>query len=244
MDLDLLRGFRFECRPDCGLCCFAEPAATAPERQRLIQLEPALRWVPEESGLERLGARADGGACQLLSASRCRAHAARPYPCRAFPVHVHIGERVQASLVLACPGLQWNSGTGGLGQGAPPRGLESELEAVLQEATSSPLDALRADAASRLQRWLRRHRLSEEAWHGLREGVLEPILRGEEPERSLDLAPPPIVDPLEERAIFWEQGTGVVLLATDADGAYDLSVPRESGGIAQRLGSLAPPAAA
>ncbi|HKV90459.1 MAG TPA: YkgJ family cysteine cluster protein, partial [Thermoplasmata archaeon] len=151
LDLSLVGGFRFRCRPDCGLCCFAEPAVTAAERGRLLRIEPELEVHDGERGWAYIAARPNGGACGLLTDLRCRAHAARPFPCAEFPVTVHVAERPQASVVLSCPGLdpagllRWANGPPGF---AAPVGLDAELAATHAEwertGTERELDRHRA----------------------------------------------------------------------------------------------------
>src|SRR5208283_885340 len=105
LDVALLSGFGFSCLPDCGLCCFASPRLDRDDEGRLRALAPKVSIVLE--GSERcVAARPDGGACQFLDRLRCGVHVARPAPCREFPVSVHIGGRLQATVVLSCPGLR------------------------------------------------------------------------------------------------------------------------------------------
>ncbi|MCI4326824.1 MAG: YkgJ family cysteine cluster protein [Thermoplasmata archaeon] len=137
LDTTLLGGFRFRCLPGCGLCCFAEPALTATERSRLVTIEPELPVVAGETGgWSFVASRRNGGACALLTGSRCRAHAARPAPCSMFPVTVHVSDRAQATLVLSCPGLdaagllRWASGPPRL---ELPAGLEGEIASAREE---------------------------------------------------------------------------------------------------------------
>ncbi|HTT15724.1 MAG TPA: YkgJ family cysteine cluster protein, partial [Thermoplasmata archaeon] len=104
LDVALVQGFSFACRPDCGLCCFASPRISPGEQHALRVVAPQATFVGR--GRDRyLSARPDGGACQFLANLRCGVHAQRPAPCREFPITVHLGERLQASVVLSCPGL-------------------------------------------------------------------------------------------------------------------------------------------
>jgi Fe-S-cluster containining protein len=136
LDTTLLGGFRFECRPSCGLCCFASPAVTVEERTRLLQIEPMLPVVEGDGGWSFLDHRPNGGACSLLTDLRCGAHPARPAPCAEFPVTVHVSDRAQATLVFSCPGiepsgiLRWADGPP---QPAPFVGLTGEVEAARRE---------------------------------------------------------------------------------------------------------------
>lgn len=235
VELDLLDGFRFTCRADCGLCCYAEPVASRAERRALVQIAPELQWQEEDALLSRIAARPDGGACQLLEGARCRAHSARPYPCRAYPVHVHVGDRAQASLVLSCPGV-------GLGPltahatvtgGVPPVGLDPELAAVQEEARAAPVDALLRRSSRRLDRALRASRLGREELEQAR--VRASDLRWPSRDES-GLSPPGPEAPLEELPLVWTEHRGVVLLCRHDDGSYEPLRPRESGGLAERLG--------
>lgn len=160
VDLGLLDGFRFECRPGCGLCCFANPAVTAVERVRLVQLRPTLEFLDGEPGYSFLGNRPDGGACDLLHATRCAAHPARPFPCRSFPISVHLGLRAQASLVLSCPGLSLDGldRFGTTGGGEAPIGLDTELAAVHAELSRPDIGAVARGAAEELERGMERQR--------------------------------------------------------------------------------------
>ena len=154
LDDSLLSGFGFECRPECGLCCFAEPAVTSDEGTRLLERFPGLQLLPQAHGFDRIASRPRGGACALLRGLRCTAHDLRPFPCRTFPLTAHLGDRVQVAVVLSCPGVD----LGSLGEATPiesssgARGLEAELDAIRRELASP--DALdRIDRARR--QWLR-----------------------------------------------------------------------------------------
>lgn len=135
LDVSLLDGFEFTCRPGCGLCCFANPAVGPEERVGLIQIRPALEFLDGDDGYVFLTNRPNGGACELLSDAGCGAHSARPFPCRSFPISVHLGSRAQASVVLACPGLSLARLEEPTARGAveAARGLDAELAAVRAE---------------------------------------------------------------------------------------------------------------
>jgi len=154
----------FRCRPDCGLCCFATPAADRSEQRALLTILPSLPLLDGPGEYRRIALQGEGGACSVLHGLRCTAHGARPFPCRSYPLSVHIGDRIQATVVLSCPGLV----LAGDAQGAPaapaPIGLDDEIASVLQElgrplAQSSVIRAARdyARAIDRLDaeaRWV------------------------------------------------------------------------------------------
>lgn len=131
LDLALLGGFRFECRPDCGLCCFTSPRLEGDDEAGLQRAVPTVRTVVRE-GVRCIAARPHGGACELLKGLRCSAHTARPAPCREFPVFVHLGTRLQAGLVLSCPGLSLDAlrGFGSVPGEVAFHGLDREVAAV------------------------------------------------------------------------------------------------------------------
>lgn len=228
VDTTLLEGFTFTCRPDCGLCCYTTPAVTPGERARLVQIEPHFpvlepaEEAPEEV-LPVIAARPHGGACHFLEGNRCRVHAARPFPCRTFPLHVTLGPRVQATVVLSCPGVGW----GDLARWSRPRprpsdagpsplasiGLDGELGAVREEL-------LRPETAERLgrtsARWagvLRRVRRTtgEEELGALMERLArDPPRPGA---ADLPIEPPPSEEArLEELPLTFLPNRGVVAL--------------------------------
>ncbi len=59
LDTTLLRGFRYTCRPGCGLCCFAEPRVEPGERPALLRIAPAAELF-EMGGASFLRARPEG----------------------------------------------------------------------------------------------------------------------------------------------------------------------------------------
>lgn len=101
MDLADARGLRFRCLEGCGFCCTTSPQVLPRERAALT---PSL-LVERADGT--LGVRLAGGHCAALDAARrCGVYGARPSACRAFPVHLHALDDVQATLHRGCPGLR------------------------------------------------------------------------------------------------------------------------------------------
>lgn len=239
LDIALLGGFRFQCRPACGLCCFAEPAVTSAERDRLVQIEPELEFADGERGWAFLTSRPNGGACELLTDTRCRAHAKRPTPCQQFPITVHVADRAQASLVLSCPGidaaglLRWSGG--------PPApealgGLDAELDAAEAEWTRSGTE-----------RELDRHSIRRNRWISLHDlGALRAALHRELPwpvaEDFPSEEPPDTSDGFAGLPVTFVPGRGRVAFATHAGGwmLFELS---EVGDEPRTLGVIPPPTA-
>ncbi|HEY6237567.1 MAG TPA: YkgJ family cysteine cluster protein [Thermoplasmata archaeon] len=236
IDCGLIDAFSFRCRPDCGLCCFATPSVTPPERERLLQILPELSW---ESDPHAIPARPDGGACQYLADVRCRVHVDRPFPCAEFPVSVHLGPRAQASVVLSCPGLSleplesWVDAP----RSATGLGLENEVATVRGEMGRVPEPERR-----RIEReWARAarragfppdsaglDRLRSEVRSAFPSPSLANVLESPLPEES---------EGLETLPLFFDPTYGRVALA-GAGEEVDLLSIREGGGVERRIASF------
>lgn len=240
IDLHLLEGFSFACRPECGLCCFTSPRVSRSEEARIRRVAPDLAVVRHE-GERCIAARPDGGACQFLRGLRCAVHAVRPAPCREFPVTVHVGARLQATVVLSCPGLD----LGPLlrhasGEPLPgPLGLQEELgsvrgrlgpvtERLRQESERRRRKVVRALSAG--SRWV-------EDGEVRRELARRPLLPG--PQEYVPEDPPPAADGLERLPMYAEGRAGPVALADSFGGWEALELSPEGG--ARSLGVGAPP---
>lgn len=243
-ELELLRGVEFRCRPECGLCCFAAPATTPEERSALLEVEPHASFEPGPGGLALLRARPGGGACQLLQDRRCRGHPARPFPCRSFPLHVHVGARVQASVVLSCPGVDLGFlGTFGKEptDERPPVGLDGELASVRLELGRRPVGQWLRTARGQLGRAARRF---ERAGFGFDLAGASSSLSSQPPwPEPADFPvpePPGVGSAPEELPIFQDDGQGTVGLRA-VSGGWEVVGFREAGGTLRSLGVFRPP---
>jgi Fe-S-cluster containining protein len=236
IDLELVRGFAFACRPDCGLCCFASPRVSSDEAGALLRIVPEAQLIRHGDG-RFIASRPDGGACQFLSELRCRVHAERPAPCREFPIEVHVGERLQASLVLSCPGLD----LGRLG-GVPPHDGSGEAFGLSREI-SSVRSRVNSDASRRLVGARRRHRRLQRRFESEGRWVPESETRSRlqrEPPWPEDgdfgaEGLPRAEDGLERLPLFFDARPGPVAIA-DALGGAELLEVRTEGGVARSLG--------
>jgi Fe-S-cluster containining protein len=232
-DLGLLTGVRFECRPGCGLCCFGSPAVDPSEEARLLTIAPAVEFDEGEEGFRLVRTRPEGGACQLLTATRCQVYADRPFPCRVYPLVTHVGTRLQTVPVLGCPGVALTE----LAEG--PRGLDTELAEVGREVARAPLPTWVAEH-ERALRTLSRRLDRRGQWED------PSTLRAEMGTARLELTgaglPPPGAEtPLEELPIGFDAEHGVLLFrGGEAPEQYEVLRPRESGG-ADRLGTFEVP---
>lgn len=239
VDLSLLEGFGFVCRPDCGLCCFAEPRIE-PDELAALTAEGERPELRRRTRASYLAAWDQGGACRLLREHRCSRHALRPHPCREFPLTAHLGFRVQVTVVLSCPGVDLPARA--LGPIAPelPRGaggFGTELTALLSRL--GPSTDRRLAASRRRGETIRRRLSAEGRWEDDRD-VRHALLRelpypGPE---DFPVEPPPSAgDGLEKLPLFWDGRAGPVALAGSSAGWEALEL-RPRGG-AEPLGTFA-----
>jgi Fe-S-cluster containining protein len=240
LDVSLLSGFAFSCLPGCGLCCFTSPRLDSEDEIRLRARAPRALIVIEE-GERRIAARPDGGACQFLTDLRCGAHDARPAPCREFPISVHIGARLQATVVLSCPGLRLDPlDHREVVATAPTRsGLEEELSSVRRRLT--PVVERRRREAERRRRKIARDLEGEGRW------VDEEEVRKRLTGRSLlpkanhfsVLDPPSAEEGLEWLPFYYDRRPGPVALAEGLGGWEALELAPTGG--SRPIGLAVPP---
>lgn len=244
LELSLLNGFAFTCRPDCSLCCFASPSISPQEHRDLLQIRPAGSFLEDEGGqATNVRSRPQGGACTYLHHRRCGVYSARPFPCREYPLSVHIGSRPQATLVLACPGIslaplsQWSHGGP---PSAPPQGLDSEIERVLAEAVRQPLDQWlkeghRIEDRTR-SRLLRAHRW--DAAEDLRARVISDLPWPSEEDFPAE-DPPDTSEGWDALPLYFDEEHGPVTFLSRTEGWEAFSM-REEGGPRHSLGLIPP----
>ena len=241
LDVALVQGFSFACRPDCGLCCFASPRISPDEQHALRVVAPQATLVGR--GRDRyLSARPDGGACQFLANLRCGVHAQRPAPCREFPITVHLGERLQASVVLSCPGLDLRRLTDSRSAAEGAVGLAVELASVERRIDRAAL--ARREEALRRRRRIVRALDAEGLWRSEEEVRAE--LRSNLPlpgPGSFPVEDPPSTDDgLETLPLFFDHRPGPVAIAGGLGGWHLLELA-STGGVARDLGIVPPPTA-
>lgn len=241
IDVGLLDGFRFGCRPGCGLCCYAEPRVRIGERARLVQIVPEVEFIGQ--GPDRfVRSRGDGGACELLSENRCRAHTARPHPCREFPLTAHVGERLQATVVLSCPGVDLSALTRRYRGDETDRspGFPEELAALRERVDAST--RRRLEEASRRRRKIRRSLEAEGRWED--ESEVRRTLEASVPRPSDEdfpvTDPPSAEDGLDRLPLYFDGRAAPVAIAAGL-GGWELVELRPDGGVEELLGVVPPP---
>ena len=240
IDFELLRGFRFVCRPDCGLCCYAEPRVELSERTALLQLRPDVEFG--HRGRDSfLVARPNGGACRFLEDCRCAVHPARPHPCREYPLTVHVGRRLQATIVLSCPGVGLEPL---LARDRPerspePEGLTAEIGALSSRV--GPGTARRVRDATRRGRRIERLLADQGRWEP--EEVVRSRLERQIPRpTTADFPvedPPPRAEGMDRLPLFFDGRPGPVGIAFDRGGWEMLELASEGG--ARTLDVMVPP---
>jgi len=241
VDLSALSGFSYSCRPDCGLCCYAEPLVRPPEKAGLLRIVPEAEFV-RRGRYEFLRSHPDGGACRLLEAQRCVAHTARPSMCREFPLSAHVGLRVQVALVLSCPGVDLSPlrDYGGPEGRGPARGFETELAALRARLDGSVPRLL--EAARRRHGRTVRALEAEGRWRSddqVRRTLLNqlPVPLAED----FPVAGPPSAESgLASLPLFFDHRAGPVALARREAG-WELVELRPTGGVRRSLGVVPPP---
>ncbi len=241
LDTSLLAGVRYSCLPDCGLCCYAEPLVAPAERAGLLRIVPDIELVTRGK-FEFVRSNPEGGACQLLADHRCRAHTARPSPCREYPLAGHVGTRLQAVAVLTCPGidLTFLDGYHGPAGASPPQGLDLEL-ASLRARVSEGVER-------RLEESRRRRRQISRALSGDGRWVDEDEVRRQLQERPPfprdeefpPWDPPSQEDGLELLPLVFDGRDGPLAFSAEPEG-WELLELSPKGGIEMSLGVASPP---
>jgi hypothetical protein len=241
VDISTLSGFSYACRPECGLCCYAEPLVAPAEKAGLVRIVPEAEFVTR-GRYEFLRSHSDGGACLLLETNRCLAHPARPSPCREFPLTAHVGVRVQATVVLSCPGVDLSPlhDYGGPERAAPPRGFDTELAALRARVDGSVRRSL--DTSGRRRRQIERTLTADGRWR--EEDAVRGRLRDQVPTPVADdfpvEGPPSQREGLASLPLFFDRRAGPVALASQA-GGWELVELYPTGGVRSSLGVVPPP---
>jgi len=109
-DFSELRGLTYRCLDGCALCCLCQPELL-PEEKPLFLSDPELKKAVSDRHISpdvrgaALRLHGSHGACILLKNRRCTNYDRRPHYCRAFPVSIFLGWRVQLNANLSCRGL-------------------------------------------------------------------------------------------------------------------------------------------
>jgi Fe-S-cluster containining protein len=110
VDFSEVRGRSYNCIDGCALCCLCQPELLPHEEEKFMR-DPRLRESisdkhisPEVRGVA-LKLQGRHGACCLLKDKRCAVYKDRPHFCRAFPVNVFVGWRIQVNANLSCRGI-------------------------------------------------------------------------------------------------------------------------------------------
>lgn len=109
-DLSELDGLTYACLDGCALCCLCQPELLPDEESR-FRADPGLsrgiadRHISPDVDGAALRLQGEHGACHFLRGKRCSIYGLRPHYCRAFPLSVFAGWRIQVNANLSCRGM-------------------------------------------------------------------------------------------------------------------------------------------
>lgn len=110
IDLSELSGRSYRCIDGCALCCLCQPELLPDEGPKFRE-DPRLAGAVTEQHISSavkgaaIKLRGAHGACWFLKDRRCQIYDDRPHFCRAFPVSVFVGWRVQLNANFSCRGI-------------------------------------------------------------------------------------------------------------------------------------------
>ena len=161
IDTSELRGRTYSCVDNCALCCLCQPELL-PEEERRFRSLPNLadgvtaQHISKDVRGAAIKLRGAHGSCWFLKDKRCRIYSERPHFCRAFPVNVFVGWRIQLNANLSCRGMDLPGesletiGSGILSEYGDERLLEEQASAkkVFSEFVKNSRDAWVAQSFS------------------------------------------------------------------------------------------------
>ena len=110
IDYSEVDGRSYRCIDGCALCCLCQPELL-PDEERKFRKDPKLadgvvgRHISPEVKGAAIKLRGAHGSCNFLRNRRCTIYQDRPHFCRAFPISVFVGWRVQLNANFSCRGM-------------------------------------------------------------------------------------------------------------------------------------------
>ena len=110
IDYSEVKDRTYRCVDGCALCCLCQPELL-PDEEKKFRSRPDLsdgiaeKHISPEVRGAAIKLRGAHGSCHFLSNRRCRIYLDRPHYCRAFPVNVFVGWRIQLNANLSCRGM-------------------------------------------------------------------------------------------------------------------------------------------
>ena len=110
VDLSELEDLTYTCIDGCALCCLCQPELL-PDEETLFRGDPMLsegladRHISPDVTGAAIRLQGAHGACHFLKQRRCAIYTRRPYYCRAFPISVYAGWRIQINANQSCRGM-------------------------------------------------------------------------------------------------------------------------------------------
>lgn len=110
IDLSELDGRTYRCIDSCALCCLCQPELLPDEATRFSS-DPRMtegitdRHISPEVPGPAIKLKGSHGSCYFLQDKRCMIYKDRPHFCRAFPISIFVGWRIQLNANLSCRGI-------------------------------------------------------------------------------------------------------------------------------------------
>ena len=110
IDISELAGKTYRCIDSCALCCLCQPELLPEEDAKFrgdwsLSEGVADKHISSEVSGSAIKLKGAHGSCYFLQDKRCRIYQDRPHFCRAFPIHIFVGWRIQAIANHSCRGL-------------------------------------------------------------------------------------------------------------------------------------------
>jgi len=110
VDSSEIAGRSYRCLDGCALCCLCQPELL-PAEESTFRRTPGLsegvadKHISPDVRGAAIKLRGQHGACYFLTDRRCQAYTYRPHFCRAFPINIFVGWRIQLNANLSCRGI-------------------------------------------------------------------------------------------------------------------------------------------
>lgn len=110
IDYSEVDGKTYRCIDGCALCCLCQPELL-PDEEAKFRADPRLsdgmadKHISPDVRGAAIKLRGAHGSCHFLKDKRCSIYQDRPHFCRAFPINVFVGWRIQLNANLSCRGM-------------------------------------------------------------------------------------------------------------------------------------------
>lgn len=155
IDYSEVDGKTYNCMDNCALCCLCQPELLPDEEQK-FRKDPRLaagiaeRHISPDVRGAAIRLKGAHGSCYFLKDRRCEIYLDRAHFCKAFPINIFVGWRIQLNVNLSCRGI-----------GLPGEDLREASNRLLAEYGDSKLASELRDASRVFGEFIRN---SRQAW--------------------------------------------------------------------------------